>query len=682
MAKLFFGDQKYLIPASLYPPSSTSVSTTRGLLLRLLPLSAAPYLRIVFLGTGKTMRFLILLLPLVAAAPLQGDKKYDLGIEDGKLNYVKFIEPSDTLDLSNLGLRALDRDAFEYVWAVKSLNLAGNSLKNIPQFVFSNLTNLVELSLAGNELDNVENLFVGLENLKMLNISRNPIAHLRRGHLFGLTKSTEILTEGNIFWSINTDVFANLFLKDENDKKDASGIGQKQNWTEVSERKVREIEMEQEKEVFRRFQRDVSSQLMGNPRMKLCMNEGIVTAVDKIDEKETLSRGCVEVSFDRNKGQLSLRGLGIKSFHDGWYQLRSVPVSSIDLSNNEINEITKEVLNDLPQSVEYVNLGDNGIKNLWNDVIENPYLKRLNFKANAIETIEENALNRTNLEGLYLADNHLENLDFVTTLPTTLTQLILTSNQIMSVTRGAFSKLKNLSYLNMGHNKIVKLQNNAFEGQENLPVLILTRNRITEIEPRAFSDLKMLTTLYLYENLISELDKNTFSDLTKLEELNLVSNKFTDISSGTFAHLPKSLESLYLDGNQIKELKKGSFVDAPKFSLSLNENQISDIAPGAFQLSTLRDLYLNNNTLTTIDGDSYEGLPSLRHLSLSGNKISTIQKGSCKNLAGLHILDISANPFEHLQNGALHGLTTEKGNFVYVYGNRIKTMQGGLFEDV
>lgn len=633
------------------------------------------------------MRFFILILPLVAAIPLKSfDKNYDLGIEDGKLKYVKLIEPSDIVDLSNLGLSAIDRYAFEYVTDVKTLNLADNSLTNLPHFVFSNLTSLENLSLARNKIDNVENLFVGLENLNQLDLSYNPISHLRRGHLFGLTKSTKILTEGNIFWSINTDVFANLFLKEENEKKD--GISSKINdnegkrLTEASDRKVREIELEQENVIFRRYQRDISGQLGENPRAKLCMTvDGVVTSISDIDNNETLEGGCREVTFDRNKGQLELRGMTIKSFQDGWYKIRSFPVISIDLSDNEITEITKEVLNDLPMSVEYVNLATNRINHLWKDVIENRYLKRLNFKANFINAIEDNSFNKTNLEGLYLADNHLDNLDFLRTLPSTLTQLILTSNKIVSIKRGAFSSLKRLTYLNMGNNKITNLQNNVFEGQENLPVLILTRNRIAEIEPRAFSDLKMLKTLYLYQNLINKLDRNTFTDLTKLQDLNLISNKFTIISEETFPLLPKTLMSLNLDGNEIKSLEKGSFIDAPRNSLSLNENQISNIAQGAFKLSNLRDLYLNNNTLTTIDGDSYQGLPRLRHLSLSGNQISNIEKGSCKNLASLHILDISSNPFERLENGALYGLTIEKGTFLYIYGNQLKSMQGGIFED-
>ncbi|XP_043684735.1 toll-like receptor Tollo [Vespula pensylvanica] len=633
------------------------------------------------------MRFFIFILPLVAAIPLKSiDKKYDLGIEDGKLKYVKFIEPSDTVDLSNLGLNTLDRYAFEYITNVKTLNLADNSLRNLPHFIFSNLTKLENLSLARNEIDNVENLFVGLENLNQLDISYNPISHLRQGHLFGLSKSTEILTEGNILWSINTDVFANLFLKKESEKKDgySSKIddNERESLTEASDRKVREIELKQENVIFQKYRRDIGGQLGENPRAKLCMtDDGVVTSVSGIDDNETLEGGCREVTFDRNKGQLELRGMTIKSFREGWYQIRSFPVNSIDLSDNEITEITKEVLNDLPMSVEYVNLAANRINHLWKDVIENRYLKRLNFKANSINNIESNSLNKTNLEGLYLADNQLDDLDFLHTLPSRLTQLILTSNQIASINRGAFSSLKHLTYLNMGNNKITKLQNNAFEGQENLPVLILTRNRIAEIEPKAFSDLKMLTTLYLYQNLISKLDRNTFTDLTKLQDLNLISNKFTIISEETFPLLPKSLMSLNLDGNEIKSLEKGSFVDAPRNSLSLNENQISYIDKGAFKLSNLHDLYLNNNSLTTIDGDSYQGLPRLRHLSLSGNQISNIEKGSCKNLASLHILNISDNPFQSLKNGALYGLTIDKGTFLYIYGNRLKSIQSGMFED-
>lgn len=627
------------------------------------------------------MYFLIFLLPFVAGAPVEITKKYDLSIENGKLNYVKFIEPSDTLDLSNLELNDLDRNAFDFVWNVKSLNLSGNSLKNIPHFVFSNLTNLEVLSLARNEIESVENLFVGLEKLRLLDISHNPISHLRRGHLFGLTKSTEILTEGNTFWSINTDVFANLFLKEQSATKGSSVSGNTRNWTEVSDRKIRAIETDQENEIFHRFRRDTSGQNTENLRVKLCMTYGIVTAVEKLNEAETVPEGCMEVPFNQHVGQLSLRDLGIKSFQDGWYKLGTANVGSIDLSNNEITEITKEVLNDLPKSIKFVTLTGNLIKHIWSDVIENPHLRSLNFKANAIESIEENAFNKTNLQGLYLADNKLEDLTFARTLPTSVSELILTSNQITHIIPGVFSHLKNLYYLNMGHNKITKLQNNAFQGLDTLPILILTRNRIAEIEPRAFSDLKMLTTLYMYQNQISVLDKNTFTDLTMLTELNMVSNKISDLSIEALANLPKSLEFLYLDGNELKHLKRGSFVDAPKFTLSLKENQLSDIDPGAFQLPTLRDLYLNNNTLSRINGDSFEGLPSLRQLELSGNNISDIRKGSCKNLGSLHILDISANPFEHLRNGALYGLTIEKGNFVYIHTNRMKSMQGGLFED-
>lgn len=625
------------------------------------------------------MHLLLLILPLVAAIPLQSaQNKYDLTIENGKLKSVKFIELSDTLDLSNLGLSEIDRNAFEHVTNIKILNLSSNSLTNLPPAIFSDLKNLIKLSLARNKIDNLGTPFVGLEKLNELDISYNPIDQLKRGNLYGLNKYTDLITSGNVLSSINTDLFVNDNNDDDkrtNENKDGEST------IETIERKIREIESNQEKEIYQRFKRDIGGQLAENPKVKLCTMNDVVTLVNSLNDKETLPRGCQQVTINQNTGQLDLRNMNIKSFQNGWYQL-NVPISSIDLSENQINEITKELLNGLPANVEFVNFANNEINHLRKDVIENPYLKRLNFKANVITDIDKNTFDKTNLISLFLADNQLTNLDFVQTLPSNLSHLVLTSNQIASIERGTFLYPKRLTYINLGHNKITKLRDHTFEGQENLPVLILTRNRISEIEPKAFSDLKMLTTLYLYQNLINKLPRNVLTDLTNLQELNLMGNKFTTISEDTFPILPKSLASLNLDANEIKSLEKGSFVDAPEHTLSLNQNQISNIAPGAFQLPNLRNLYLRNNMLTTINGDSYQGLPKLLQLSLSNNKIDNIEKGSCKHLATLQNLHVSGNPFQRLDNAAFYGLTIGKSNFVEVENNQLKSMKAGIFEDV
>lgn len=628
--------------------------------------------------------FLLLCLPLVLATPLNPTLEgYNLELVDGILKDVQFRDKLiDELDLSGLGILRLEKNAFDNVPSLKSLNLANNSLESLPQFMFSNLTNLEYLSLAQNNLTSLENLFIRLEKLQVLNISCNPIIHLRRGHLFGLTKSTSILTEGNVLWSISTGTFTNSFLKDDEELKYLEKVKAEEYIEQPNDGIEKEIEKATDSNVLKDFAPSTKSSIKKGQKLKLCIPNNILLSIEPLEDNKQVANGCLEIPVNEKERSVSLRGLGIKGFHEKWYQLQYLPLVSLDLANNEITEITKELLNDLPEDLIYVNLMGNRIRGIWNQVIENKSLKILNLRNNLIDKVEDDAFAKTNLTTLFLNGNQLENLSFASSLPDTLTELILAANQISAIPDAAFSNLPRLVYLNLANNKIKKLQNNVFKGLDSLQVLIITKNSLTDIERQAFSDLKQLTTLYLHRNSLAELEKGTFSELESLKDLNLAWNKLGKITADTFADLPQTLDFLHIDFNEINSLETASFVNVPRFTLSLTGNKISSIPKGTFDLPTLRDLHLSNNTLTTIDGDSYEGLPQLKRLWLNENQINEIPKGSCKNLGSLSILDISKNPLQTLQNGALYGLSLVRGNFLYIYNNQLKELQGGVFEDI
>lgn len=625
------------------------------------------------------LSLIVCLLPLAAAVPVEVGKISEaetknliVDIDNGTLKHVRFAENSDNTELNLSGvpdLRALEKNAFDNVLDVESLVLANNSLISLPDFVFSNLTKLKSLSLSNNQISNVRNLFVGLESLQLLDISHNPIRHFGRGHLFGLTKSARILTNGNILWSISTGVFTNSFLKDSEDiKRLAMQYEERENEQKVDETETTTVP-----------QNPKTNETLGDhTRVKICKSDGIVTSLEIFPEDEELVEECVQAPVDIAM-RVSLVELGIKGFQEDWYKLRSLPIASLDLSNNEIAEITRETLNNLPSSLTYVNFQGNKIRRIWSQVIENDHLSVLNLRNNLIEEIEEGALAKTNLRELYLADNQLKSLNFVPSLPDTLTVLIANGNHIISVPDGAFSKFARLNYLYLDDNKIDALQNDVFQGLASLLTLSLTRNNINTIEPSAFRGLTKLQTLDLRHNAIRDLRKGTLAELTGLKQLNLANNK---VAKAAFADLAQSVDSLHLDYNEIDILEEGNFVQTPTSILSLTGNRISSIMRGAFNLPTLKDLYLSNNTLTTIEGDSYEGLSRLRRLWLSENKISEIRKGACKNLGSLYILDISKNPFQKLENGAFYGLNTAFGTSLYIYENNLKEIQGGIFDDV
>ncbi|XP_011870617.1 PREDICTED: leucine-rich repeats and immunoglobulin-like domains protein 3 [Vollenhovia emeryi] len=630
------------------------------------------------------LSLIICLLPLAAAVSVEAgriggadtSKNFVVDIDNGTLKHVRFAENSDQkqLNLSNFpGLHALEKNAFANALDVESIVLSNNSLTSLPDFVFSNLTKLKSLSLSNNQISNVRNLFVGLENLQSLDISHNPVRHFGRGHLFGLTKSVRILTDGNILWSISTGAFANSFLKETEEIKRLAAMQEQGNLAKESEEKEQKVDKaaiitEPPDETFSE-----------RTRVKICRSDGVVISLEIFSKDEELVEGCVQVPIDITM-QVNLAELGIKAFQEDWYRLQSLPITSLDLTNNEIAEITRETLNNLPSSLTYVNFQGNKIRRIWSQVIENDHLNVLNLRNNLIEEIEEGALAKTNLHELYLAGNQLQSLNFVYSLPNTLTVLLANGNHIISIPDGAFSKFSRLNYLYLDDNKIEALQNDAFQGLTSLLTLSLTGNGIRTIGPSAFRGLTTLQTLDLRHNSIRDLQKGTLAELIGLRQLNLANNKIAKAT--LFADLAQSVDSLHLDHNEIDILEEGNFVQTPTSTLSLTGNRISNIMRGAFDLPTLKDLYLNNNSLTTIEGDSYEGLSRLRRLWLSENQISEIRKGACKNLGSLYILDISTNPFQKLENGALHGLNTAFGTSLYIYKNKLKEIQGGVFDDV
>jgi len=126
--------------------------------------------------------------------------------------------------------------------------------------------------------------------------------------------------------------------------------------------------------------------------------------------------------------------------------------------------------------------------------------------------------------------------------------------------------------------------------------------------------------LYLDKNQIKEIKDNTFNGLKKLEELSLFNNQIEKIEKGAFNGL-ENLEDLILCLNHIKEIKNNAFKG----------------------LKNLRKLNLMKNQITEIEKNAFNGLENLEDLNLSRNGISIIEKGAFKSLEKLLELELSSN---------------------------------------
>ncbi|XP_063979071.1 protein artichoke-like [Diachasmimorpha longicaudata] len=588
---------------------------------------------------------------------------YLLNIDDGILRSIKATNNTPHLDLSGLKLKKIEEKVFDNLSGVQRLNLDNNQLENLPALIFSKLDQLETLSLADNKISELEdNIFVGLDKLKCLNVSNNAFRQLEDGVFYGLTKSVDVITEGNALHSISTRVFMDPASREP--------------YKERME-PPRRTELPEEPTTT-----EIPPVLDANLLVKICKTaDGIVNSVEERKKDEALA-DCTSAVVNHEERELSLSGLGLKKFQKDWYKLSAFPFLSIDFSENDITDITPELLNDLPKGLTEVYLRKNKIQTIKKDVIANDHLKTIVIADNFISTIEDGALEKTKLTNLAASTNRLKSLSFAKTLPSTLQVLTANQNAIDDIPEDSMKNLKDLLYVNLAFNNVSDLPANALRDLKNLNTLDLSYNQLSEIHPGTFEDLEKLITLRLAHNGIVTVNFGCFRGLNVIKSLHLNNNKIKKISRDSFSDLTGKLGVfIYLYENEIEIIEEGSFTDVAVLNLFLHDNKIATIPPGAFNASLLTSLYLENNMFTTIDGDSFSGLPHLLKLRLSGNKITSIKKGAAKNLGNLQELDISNNPLERLENGALYGLGTQSG-FVSIADTPIKILQGGAFADV
>ncbi|KAK5872709.1 hypothetical protein PBY51_013384 [Eleginops maclovinus] len=194
----------------------------------------------------------------------------------------------------------------------------------------------------------------------------------------------------------------------------------------------------------------------------------------------------------------------------------------------------------------------------------------------------------------------------------------LANNRIHRIDKNVFQKVPALLYL-------YAQRNNLKEVPAGLPAsleqLRLGRNRISKIPAGSFSRMGNLTLLDLYHNQLSDSDmgKTTFKDLKSLMQLNLANNILKKMPAG----IPNGLIQLFLDRNRIDDVPKDYFDGFTHLAfVRLNYNQLSDkgLPKTVFNITTLLDLQLSHNQLASVP--LFNG--HLEHLHLDHNSIESI----------------------------------------------------------
>eukprot|EP00057_Strongylocentrotus_purpuratus_P010673 XP_011665147.1 PREDICTED: toll-like receptor 13 [Strongylocentrotus purpuratus] len=246
---------------------------------------------------------------------------------------------------------------------------------------------------------------------------------------------------------------------------------------------------------------------------------------------------------------------------------------------------------------------------------------------------------------------------------TNLQTLVLTNNDLHSLSHGTFNGLANLKTLIVSGNfNLFQMSEDALTSVGSLESLVMTDLRQFTMKG-SFRNMQQLLYLDMSYSLLKMSSIDQFTNTSALRVLNmsgshLKAEDLVDIQTGTslFSGLV-SLHILKLRKNSLDNLHNIPGIFTPLGSLvelDLTSCRILQVASGTFaNLTTLLVLRLPQNQLTSIFKDAFHGLYNLQVLQLQYNSITFIDQELFRGtnelvqlyLQNNHISTVASNTF-------------------------------------
>ncbi|XP_028284383.1 carboxypeptidase N subunit 2 [Parambassis ranga] len=178
----------------------------------------------------------------------------------------------------------------------------------------------------------------------------------------------------------------------------------------------------------------------------------------------------------------------------------------LKLNNNLINNFTSETFHNISQLTE-LHLEGNQIAQLEEGVFSVlTKLKVLNLRGNLLTTFSGKVFGfePSNLKELNLKGNRLTGLSALCSL-TSLTDLILSSNQLSNLPEDVFKNVTELENLDLSENQLTILPGTIFKDLVSIKAIHLHKNNLTEVDAKLFEDQVYIQQLYLSDNQLETL---------------------------------------------------------------------------------------------------------------------------------------------------------------------------------
>lgn len=328
------------------------------------------------------------------------------------------------------------------------------------------------------------------------------------------------------------------------------------------------------------------------------------------------------------------------------FNLLSVIPDEIEhLTQLRMISLTGNKVNYIPHSIcELVHLKQLDIRgNLMED------LGGIAWIASALEiSLSHNKMTRLDTSAwnsatqVLASHNQLNSVSFMQRM-TFLKTIDLRVNKLITLPENMFEFTPALQSLNLSRNLLTALPS-SINDLSYLECLIVSDNNIIDLA-LDFSELGRLARIDAHGNNIKCLPASIWK-APALKYLNVSSNFITEFPEPGFQFtsqpLVETLEELYMAENNLTDAAMEDIYLLTRLTvLNISHNQIFDLGDDISNLRNLTDLYVSGNSISRIP-EAIEDLQSLKRFFINGNKLSNIPSEVAK-ITGLVAFDVSSN---------------------------------------